>query len=115
MDPKSSRGHMTRPFEFGMQGRLESCTANRVWDANNGIVLPCPQVPADDTPRLAMDELMIHWDSWLTNTNTVSIWEHFPLVQAFILGKLMGLHMLDGRWNINSYLFISLSSRNHFL
>ena len=90
MDPKSSRGHMTRPFEFGMQGRLESCTANRVWDASNGIVLPCPQVPADDTPRLAMDELMIHRDSWLTNTNTGEYMGALPVGAGFHSGKTYG-------------------------
>ena len=42
-------------------------------------------------------------------------WGHFLSVPAFIQGNFTGLHMLDGRRNINFYLFISLSSRNHFV
>ena len=34
------------------------------------MMLPHPQIPADGSPRPAMDELIIPRDSWFTNINS---------------------------------------------
>ena len=59
----------------------------RVLDASTGIVLPRPQILADDTPRLPMDEQMVPWESRLTNINTGMF---IPVGAGFHCGKLRG-------------------------
>jgi WD40 repeat protein len=68
------RGHKDRihSLVFSPDGSKiisESPGAIRVWDASTGVMLPRPQIPADDSPMPAMDELIIPWDSWFTNIN----------------------------------------------
>ena len=66
----------------------ESHAAIRAWDACTGIALPRPQLPADDAPRPAMDELTI--GGWLTNINTGSYMGALPVGANFYSGKTCG-------------------------
>ena len=72
----------------------------RVWDANTGVLLPEPQLVTDDTRKPTRGEPMM--GGWLTDINTGSILERFPLMYAFTLGNFAGLHMSGGRQHLNS-------------
>ena len=63
----------------------------RVWDASTGIVLPCPEIVAVDTPRPAMDEPMI--GRWLTNINTGRYVGALPVGASFHSGQVRGRRM----------------------
>ena len=62
----------------------------RVWDASIGIVLPRPQIAADDTPRPAMDELMIGRRWMITNINTGRYMGALPVGASFYSGQVRG-------------------------
>ena len=62
--------------------------AIRVWDANTGIVLPRPEIPADDAAKPAMDEFMI--DRWFANIKTGRYRGMLPVGANFHSGKTCG-------------------------
>ena len=106
MDPKSFPGQRTRPLPplRGHNNRIQFIAFSpdgskiisgshldsniRVWDANTGIMLPHPQITADDSAMPAINKPMIR--QWLTNINTGRYMGALPVDSYFDCGRVHG-------------------------